>query len=107
MPDQTPGEFGGGGYYAHDQPTLDRAALHGCLDEDTNTGDPLVCRECAFPPGPFDGDGTYVATRERHRWVFVVRDGIVYYDMTALCAVADFPPKTRPDWAAAEYERVE
>jgi hypothetical protein len=44
-------EFGGGGYYAYDQPTLDRAALHGCLDEDVNTGDPLVCRECRFPPG--------------------------------------------------------
>lgn len=42
--------FGGGGYYAYDQPTLDRAELHGCLDEDVNTGDPLVCRECAFPP---------------------------------------------------------
>lgn len=44
-----PVEFGGGGYYAYDQPTLDRADLHGCLDEDVNTGDPLVCRECAFP----------------------------------------------------------
>jgi hypothetical protein len=45
-----PGEFGGGGYYAYDEPTLGRAAEHGCLDEDVNTGDPLVCRECAFPP---------------------------------------------------------
>jgi hypothetical protein len=43
-------EFGGGGYYAYDAPTLDRAAGHGCLDEHVNTGDPLVCRECAFPP---------------------------------------------------------
>ena len=42
--------FGGGGYYAFDQPTLERAAEHGCLDEDVNTGNPLVCRACAFPP---------------------------------------------------------
>lgn len=41
--------FGGGGYYAYDGPTLDRADAHGCLDEDVNTGDPLVCRECAYP----------------------------------------------------------
>lgn len=47
--------FGGGGYYAYDEPTLTRADLHGCLDEDVNTGDPLVCRECAFPPANTDG----------------------------------------------------
>lgn len=49
-----PGSFGGGGYYAYDEPTLARAALHGCLDEDVNTGDPLVCRGCAYPPGEWD-----------------------------------------------------
>lgn len=47
---EEPAEFGGGGYYAYDLPTLERAADHNCLDEDVNTGDPLVCRECAFPP---------------------------------------------------------
>ena len=49
--------YGGGGYYAYDELTLTRADLHGCLDEDVNTGDPLVCRACAFPPTVIDERG--------------------------------------------------
>jgi hypothetical protein len=36
-------------YYAYDETTLARAEVHGCLDEDVSTGDPVVCRECAYP----------------------------------------------------------
>jgi len=39
-------------FYAWHPPILERAAEHGCLDEDVNTGDPVVCSECSdIPPG--------------------------------------------------------
>ena len=44
-------------YPAWDTPTLDRAAEHGCLDEDVATGDPTVCLTCMLDDPP-------IATRE-------------------------------------------
>lgn len=41
---------GTGPFYTYDRPTLDRADQHGCLDEDVETGDPIVCAECVNPP---------------------------------------------------------
>jgi hypothetical protein len=42
---------GTGPFYAWHPPILERAAEHGCLDEDVETGDPIVCAECATPLG--------------------------------------------------------
>ena len=33
-------------FLAWDAPTLERAAEHGCLDENVETGDPVVCGAC-------------------------------------------------------------
>jgi len=37
-------------YLAWDSATLDRAAEHGCLDENIETGDPTVCAGCVTSP---------------------------------------------------------
>ena len=47
----THGAPGTGPFYAYDESTLDRAEAHGCLDEDVETGDPIVCALCAYPAG--------------------------------------------------------
>lgn len=39
-------------YFAWHAPILDRAAFHGCLTEDVETGDPLACGECCDGAGP-------------------------------------------------------
>lgn len=40
-----------GRYLAWDSITLNRAAEHGCLDENVETGDPTACASCvAYPP---------------------------------------------------------
>ena len=36
--------------YAWLPPILNRAAQHGCLDEDVETGDPVVCEDCYVTP---------------------------------------------------------
>lgn len=42
---------GAGPFYAYDHPTIERADLHGCLDEDVETGAPIVCAACSTSPG--------------------------------------------------------
>ena len=41
---------GTGPFYVYDNPAIERAVLHGCLDEDVETGDSIACRECVIPP---------------------------------------------------------
>jgi hypothetical protein len=36
-------------FYATDPKTLDLADEHGCLDEDVDTGESIVCATCAYP----------------------------------------------------------
>ncbi|MDN4174719.1 hypothetical protein QWY28_17290 [Nocardioides sp. SOB77] len=40
-----------GRVHAWHEPTLERASRHGCLDEDVETGSPVVCGACATPAG--------------------------------------------------------
>lgn len=42
---------GTGPFYVYDDATITRAAAHGCLDEDVETGDPIACAACVIPPG--------------------------------------------------------
>ncbi|KQP63044.1 hypothetical protein ASF47_18710 [Nocardioides sp. Leaf285] len=46
-----------GPFYAFDNPTIERADLHGCLDEDVETGAPIVCVSCASRTATGRSDG--------------------------------------------------
>lgn len=52
-------------FYAWLPHILDRAAEHGCLDEDVETGDPIVCEDCSY--SGFSGGATNKVARPTTR----------------------------------------
>ena len=43
-------------YWPPDQAALDRGDEHGCCEPNPSTGEPMVCRECAYPRASSTGE---------------------------------------------------